>query len=460
LSSHGLSATRGFSAARDLLRALRDDHEAAAARFAWPRPEYFNWALDWFDRIAVDNTRVAVRAPGPARTSTSTSTNSVASATYAELSESSNRVANWLRRLGLRRGQRVLLMLDDQLAFCEVMLAVMKLGAVLVLVRATMTAADLTEAIGRAAPAFVVAAAHAAEAFSAAPPRATRVCVGDKVPGWHTYSDAYLERRSFSPDGDTRTDDPLLIHVASGKTGRIRMVCHTHAHPIGTLPGTYWSGLLPGDVHVAVTDAGSAEYVWANFFQPFNAEASVVAVRRTPDASARWLLDLLREERVSSLCATPTVWAALLRENCRLPSSVREAGALGAPLARDQADRARTAWGIDVRNGYGQAETGALIGVTAGLAARPGAIGKPLPGHSVVLIDPRTERPAAEGEEGEICVELAHRPVGLMSGCFGDTELALAPYRGRGFYRTGDLARSDAAGCLTYVGRVVDAVGC
>ncbi|HEU5427473.1 MAG TPA: AMP-binding protein [Actinocrinis sp.] len=450
MSSHGPSATRGFLAARDLLRALRDDHEAATARFSWPRPEYFNWALDWFDRIAVDNTRVALRVPGPA------STNSV---TYAELSESSNRVANWLRRLGLRRGQRVLLMPDDQLAFCEVMLAVMKLGAVLVLVRATITAADLSEAIGRAAPALIIAAGHATDTLTAAKPRATRVCVGDKVPGWRAYTDAYLERRSFSPDGVTRTDDPLLIYAASGKAGRVRMVCHTHAHPIGTLPGTYWTGLLPGDVHVAVTDAGSAEHVWSSFFQPFNAEASVVAVRWTPDAPARSLLDVLGEERVSSLCATPAAWTSLLREDGRPPTSLRETRSLGTPLARDLADRARTAWGIDLRNGYGQAETGALIGVTAGLAApRPGAIGKSLPGYSIVLIDPRTAKPSAEGEEGEICVELAHRPVGLMSGCFGDTESAMASYRGSGFYRTGDLANRDAAGCLTYAGRVADAV--
>lgn len=444
MSSHGLSATRGFSAARDLLRSLRDDHEAATARFAWPRPEYFNWALDWFDRIAVDNTRVALRV-----------TNSI-SVTYAELSESSNRVANWLRRLGLRRGQRVLVMLDDQLAFCEVMLAVMKLGAVLVLVRATMTAADLSEAIGRAAPALVIAAGHATEL--AAQPRAIRVCVGEKVPGWHAYADAYLERRSFTPDHVTRTDDPLLIYATSGNKGRVRMVCHTHAHPIGTLPGTYWSGLLPGDVHVAVTD-GPAERVWSSFFQPFNAEASVVAVQWTPDAPARKLLDVLGEERVSSLCAMPTAWASLLREKCRLPTSLREARSLGAPLTRDLADRSRAAWGIDIRNGYGQAETGALIGATAGLAAQPGTIGKSLPGHSIVLIDPRTAEPSAEGEVGEICVELAHRPVGLMSGCFGDAESAITPYRGGGgVYRTGDLAHYDATGCLTYVGRVADAV--
>ncbi|HXR69846.1 AMP-binding protein [Actinocrinis sp.] len=449
MSSHTLSATRGFLAARDLLRALRDDYEAATARFSWPRPEHFNWALDWFDRIAVDNTRIALRVPG------AVSTNSV---TYAELSESSNRVANWLRRLGLRRGQRVLLMLDDQLAFCEVMLAVMKLGAVLVLVRATTTAADLSEAIGRAAPALIIAAGQATDTLTAVKPRAIRVCVGDKVPGWHAYTDAYLERRSFSPDGVTRIDDPLLIYATAGKAGRVRMVCHTHAHPIGTLPGTYWTGLLPGDVHVAVTDAGSAEHVWSTFFQPFNAEASVVAVRWTPDAPARLLLDVLGEERVSSLCVTSAAWASLLREDGRLPASIREARSLGAPLARDLADRARTDWGIDVRNGYGQAETGALIGVTAGLTAQPGAIGKSLPGHSIVLINPRTAQPSPQGEEGEICVELAHRPVGLMSGCFGDTESAMASYRGGGFYRTGDLAHSDAAGCLTYAGRVADSV--
>lgn len=443
MSSHGLSATRGFLAARDLLRALRDDPEAAAARFSWPRPEHFNWALDWFDRIAVDNTRVALRMPDPSNPNC---------VTYAELSESSSRVANWLRRLGLRRGQRVLLLLDDQLAFCETMLAVMKLGAVLVLVRATMATADVNEVIGRVGPAFIIAAAHLTDAVSAAPLRATRICVGAKVPGWHAYTDAYLERRSFRADDVTAVDDPLLIYIASGEAGRIRMTCHTHAHPIGTLPGTYWSGLLPGDVHVAVTHPGSAEHAWSSFFEPFNAEASIVAVRWADDAPTQSLSDVLGEERVSSLSATPAAWAALIREKGRLPASLREARSVGAPLTLDLADRARAAWGIDVRGGYGQAETGTLIGVTRSLAARPGAIGKPLPGCFIVLLDPRTGAPAMEGE---ICVELAHRPVGVMSGYFGDADATAASRRG-GFYRTGDFARRDAAGCLSYAGRVAD----
>ncbi len=443
MSSHGLSATRGFLAARDLLRALRDDHEAATARFCWPRPDHFNWALDWFDRVAVDNTRVAVRA---------LDLSNQKSATYAELSESSSRVANWLRRLGLRRGQRVLLLLDDQLAFCEATLAVMKLGAVLVLARATMTAAAVNEVIGRVGPAFVIAAAHLADALPAAQPRATRICVGGKVPGWRAYTDAYLERRSFSPDGVTAVDDPLLIYIAPGSAGRIRMVCHTHAHPIGTLPGTYWSGLLPGDVHVAVTYPGSPEHAWSSFFEPFNAEASIVAASWTDGASVRSLLDVLREERVSSLCAMPAAWAALIRAKGRLPTSLREARSVGGPCTSDLAERARAAWGIEVREGYGQAETGALIGVTQSVAAGPGAIGKPLPGHSIVLLDPRTGQPAAEGE---ICVELAQSPAGLMSGYFADAEATAASCRG-GFFRTGDLARRDAADCLTYVGRVAD----
>lgn len=443
MSSHGLSATRGFLAARDLLRALRDDHEAAAARFTWPWPEHFNWALDWFDRIAVDNTRVAIRVPDPANPS---------SVTYAELSESSSRVANWLRRLGLRRGQRVLLLLDDQLAFCETMLAVMKLGAVLVLVRATMATADVNEVIGRVGPAFIIAAAHLTDALPAVAPRARRICVGGKVPGWHVYTDAYLERRSFSADGATAVGDPLLIYIASSSAGRIRMICHTHAHPIGTLPGTYWSGLLPGDVHVAITLPGSAEHAWSSFFEPFNAEASIVAVRWTDDAPARSLFEALSEERVSSLCAMPTAWAALIRAKGRLPTSLREARSVGVPLAPDLAGRARAAWGIDVRGGYGQAETGALIGVTQSLAAQPGTIGKPLPGCSVVLLDPRTGEPAPEGE---ICVELAQHPAGVMSGYFGDAEATAASCRS-GFYRTGDLARRDAAGCLSYAGCVTD----
>jgi acetyl-CoA synthetase len=423
LSSHGLRATRGFLAARDLLQALRDDHEAAAARFSWPRFEHFNWALDWFDRICVDNTRAAVRV-------------NTTTVTYAELSESSNRVANWLRRLGLRRGQRILLLLDDQLAFCEVMLAAMKLGAVLVLARASLAATDVVDRVG---PAFIIAALHLADGLVGVDSPATRICVGGRLPGWRTYSDAYLERRSFSPEGLTRVDDPFLITPASFGGGR--MVCHTHAMPIGTLPGTYWSGLLPGDVHAAVASPGSAEHVWSSFFEPFNAEASVVAVPGSGDGA---LVDTLAEERVSSLCAPPTVWASLSRQDVQLPPSLRETRSLGC-LGRDLVEGARTVWGVNLRAGYGQAETGVLIGTTAGAPAEPGAIGRPLPGCPVVLRDPHADEPS---HEGEICVDLTPRPAGIMSGYLDDADATAASRRG-GFHRTGDFARRDAAGCLT-----------
>ena len=447
MSSHDSSPTHGFLAARDLLHALWDDHDAAVARFAWPRPEHFNWALDWFDRVAVDNTRIALRTlDGGAMTAVS----------YAELSECSNRVANWLRRLGVRRGQRILIMLDVQIAAWEAILAAMKLGAVVVPLSATVSATDLKDVLCCGEISCVITADRFTDAFAAAAPRTTRICVGEKVSGWHGYSDAYAERRSFLPACDTSADDPLFIYLTAGTTARPKMVCHTHAsYPIGALSAMYWSGLLPGDVHLDLAPPGSTAHAWSSLFGPFNAEATVVAMNVSADTSPRPLLDALDQQRVSSLCAPPAAWSMLVQhEPGERPRALREACSIGAPLIPDVIERVRSAWGITVRDGYGQTETSVQIGATVGLPPRVGAMGKPLPGHCVVLIDPVTGAPS---HQGEICIDLALRPVGLMTGYFGDAEATARTFVD-GYFHTGDLARRDAEGFLTYAGRDDDLV--
>jgi acetyl-CoA synthetase len=491
VSSHDASATTGFLAARDLLHALWDDHDAAVARFVWPRPPYFNWALDWFDRVAVDNTRTALRmidAWG------------VTAVSYAELSECSNRVANRLRRLGLRRGQRVLLMLDNQVAVWETILAAMKLGAVVMPIPAAISAFDLKDVLSRPAIGAsgtgasvigargiggdgttageiggdgtaageisasdastgdagggkigsdgidcIITADRYVDAFSTAAPRTIRICVGERVAGWHCYADAYAERREFTPDGDTAADDPLFIHLTSGTTG-LKLACHTHAgYPIGTLPAMYWSGLLPGDVHLNVAEPGSARHTWSSFFGPFNAEATVVAVNASADVSPGKLREVLDQQRVSSLCAPPAVWEMLARDDSgSRPTALREACSIGAPLASDLVELVHGAWGIHVRNGYGQTETAVQIGATVGLPVRPGALGRPLPGCPVVLLDPRTGKLS---QEGEICVDLAQRPINLITEYLGDRQATTGSFAD-GYYHTGDFARRDPEGWL------------
>ncbi len=446
-SSHDSSATSSFLAARDLLHTLWDEHDAAVARFAWPTPARFNWALDWFDQVAVDNTRTALRLIDAGSGAASTD-----AVSYAELSESSNRVANWLRRNGLRRGQQVLLMLDARIAVWEVMLAAMKLGAVVVPLPTTVSPVDLINVLRRTEIACVVTADHLTDLFSPLAPRTIRVCVGEKTAGWCHYASAYAERRVFVPSGDTNADDLLFIYLTAGTTSRPKMVCHTHtSYPIGSLSGMYWSGLLPGDVHVDAAVPGQAVHAWSSLFGPFNAEATVVSVKLSAVGAPNTLLEVLDKQRVSSLCAPPATWEALIeKELGSRPKALREACSIGAPLTADVIEKVRAAWGVTVRDGYGQTETTPQVGMTVGLPGRPGAMGKPLPGYRVELIDPRTGEPSSEGE---VCIELARRPAGLMSGYFRDAETTAGRFVD-GYYHTGDLARRDSEGYLTYEGRI------
>lgn len=434
------AATAEFLKARDLLLNLRDDYEAAYAQFTWPQLETFNWALDWFDRIAVDNRQPALIVAGD---------NWPVTVSYAELSERSNRVANWLRRHGVRRGDRVLLMLDNQVATWEILLAAMKLGAVVLPTYLSASAADLADRMQRGRVRHVITTSARTDAFASVPAEVTRFCVGDETAGWLCYDDAYAEEAVFRPDAPTRGDELLFLYFTSGTTSRPKLVAHTHtSYPVGHLSGMYWNGLLPGDVHLNVSAPGWAKHAWSSFFGPFNAGATVLSVNTGGSPTA--LLDALVVHQVNSFCAPPTVWRLLIQQElARWPVTVREVCSVGEPLNAEVIEQVRQAWGRTVRDGYGQSETTAQIGNPPGFPLRPGAMGVPLPGYDIALVDPQTGRPDSEGE---ICVDLSRRPVGVMTGYLDDPEKNAATFA-NGYYHTGDIAFRDADGYLTYIGR-------
>jgi acetyl-CoA synthetase len=436
--------TERFRAARDLLLELRADHDAAYTRFRWPRFETFNWALDWFDPVARDSSRPALRIVDG---------DTVASLTYAELSERSGQVANWLRGRGVARGNRVLVMLDNRFATWEILLAVMKLGAVVIPTYTTISATDLADRLGRGGVTHVIAVDVLARRFAGIADHLTRISVGGSVAGWASYSDAYAERVAFTPDGTTYADDPLFLYFTSGTTSRPKLALHTHvSYPVGHLSSMYWNGVRPGDLHLNISAPGWAKHAWSSFFAPFNAEATLLTVNTGADPAPD-VLDALLTQRVTTFCAPPTVWRMLVQQDLRRrPVALREAGSVGEPLNPEVIDQVRRAWGLTVRDGYGQSETTAQIGNTPGLAVRPGSMGKPLPGYRIVLVDPLTGEP---GAEGEICVDLADRPVGVMPGYLGDPEKNARTFAGA-LYHTGDIGRRDADGYLTYVGRSDD----
>jgi acetyl-CoA synthetase len=459
-ASSPASGPGALRAARDLLLAHRTEYAAAVARFAWPALDEFNWALDWFDAIAAEHPeRLALRVVGDDGSDETLS--------YAAMAARSAQVANWLRGLGVRRGDHVLLMLGNIVPLWEVMLAAMKLGAVIIPASTLLQPADLADRISRGHVRHVIAEAAHTPKFAEISGEWTRVVVGSAGPGsdgtgsdgtggWHAYADSSSASAEFTPDGTTKASDPLLLYFTSGTTSKPKLVGHTHvSYPVGHLSTMYWIGIQPGDVHLNISSPGWAKHAWSNFFAPWNASATILILNQSR-FNAQGLLKALGDCGVTTFCAPPTVWRMLIQADLSAADVdvdvLRECVAAGEPLNPEVIDQVRKAWGITVRDGFGQTETTAQVGNPPGQPLKPGSMGRPLPGYPVVLVDPVTGAP---GRDGEICLDLSRRPLGLMTGYADDAERDAEAMRG-GYYHTGDVASQDEDGYITYVGRTDD----
>lgn len=435
-----------FLAARDFLLAHRNDYATAVRDFRWPQFDEFNWALDYFDAMAAGNQTPAlwiVEEDG-----------SEQRYSFAELAERSNRVANHLRERGVRRGERILLMLGNHIALWETMLAAFKLGAVVIPATALLTADDLRDRLERGGVRHLVVGSEHAGKFAGLAEGCTRICVGAPVAGWIGHDSAADYPTEFQVDGPTRASDPLLLYFTSGTTSKPKMVLHSHqSYPVGHLSTLYWIGLQPGDVHLNISSPGWAKHAWSCFFAPWNAGACVF-IHNTARFNAKALLGVLEQYGVTSLCAPPTVWRMLIQEDlagCRERLRLRELVGAGEPLNPEIIEQIQEAWGLPLRDGFGQSETTALVGNTPGQPLKPGSMGRPLPGYSVCMLDPD----GAPASEGEVALPLDPQPLGLMLG-YEDSPEKTAEVMRDGYYRTGDTAAIDADGYITFVGRADD----
>jgi acetyl-CoA synthetase len=432
-----------FVAARDLLLACREDYERACREFRWPELDRFNWALDYFDPMARGNDRPALWIVDESGSEIRLS--------FAEMAARSNRTANHLRRLGVARGDRVLIMLGNIAPLWETMLAAIKLGAVIVPATPLLSRDDLRDRFRRGYIRHVVAGAADSDKFADIPGDYTKIAVGGTVPGWRRYEDGYGMPAAFTPDGETKAGDPLLLYFTSGTTARPKLVLHSHqSYPVGHLSTMYWLGVEPGDVHLNISSPGWAKHAWSSFFAPWNAAAAVLMINQ-PRFDAGKLLDAIERCRVTTFCAPPTVWRMLIQQDLKdWTPSLREVLGAGEPLNPEIIEQVRAAWGLVVRDGYGQTETTLQIGNMKGQQVKPGAMGRPAPGYRVRLLD----LDGSEQQEGEICLSRDPPPLGLMQG-YQDEDGALVPLQGA-IYRTGDIATIDAEGYFIYVGRADD----
>ncbi len=426
-----MNPTQAFLAARDFLVANREDYERAYAGFRWPELPEFNWALDYFDVLARGNAQEALCVVPDA--------GAPEHSTFAELSDRSSRAASFLRRAGVSRGDRILVMLPNTTALWEITLAAMKLGAVVSPTSTLLTASDLADRIERGRMRCVVTDDAGVQSLDAVAGNCIRILVGAKAAGWLSWADAETETAHFRPDGATRADDPFLLYFTSGTTARPKMVLHTHAsYPVGHLSTMYWIGMREGDRHCNISSPGWAKHAWSSFFAPWNAGASVFA----PAAArfdAKRTLALLAEHRVASLCAPPTVWRMLVLEDLTAyPVQLRELVGAGEPLNPEVIEKVKRAWGVTIRDGYGQTETTAQIANTPGQPVRAGSMGRPLPGYRIALLD-EDGRPA---EEGEIAIALEAAAGSDHGGIRGrpraqrrDARRRLVPHVGHGIPR-------------------------
>jgi acetyl-CoA synthetase len=433
-----------FLAARDLLLRLMEDLAGANAQFRWPAPEYFNWARDYFDPLAARTDRAALCVADEAGRVTSLS--------YRELSQRSSRVAAFLQDCGLGAGDRILVMLGNVAPLWECMLAAMKLGAVVIPATTLLQKDELLDRLERGQVRAIITDDACAPRFEGLPGAPLRICVGAAPRGWRGYAEADGAADEPRAVPRTRASDLLLLYFTSGTTARPKLVAHTHlSYPVGHLSTMYWIGLRAGDVHLNLSSPGWAKHAWSCFFAPFNAGATVLAYHYARFDPAK-LLDLLVAQRVTTFCAPPTVWRMLIQQDLpRWKVGLRELVSAGEPLNPEVIEQVQRAWGLTIRDGFGQTETTAAVGNPPGQPLVPGAMGRPLPGYDIALLDVEG-RP---GEEGEVCIALEPRPAGLMTGYLDDAARTAAVMHD-GYYHTGDVAARGKDGYLTYVGRMDD----
>ncbi|PPI40855.1 MULTISPECIES: AMP-binding protein [unclassified Rathayibacter] len=440
-----MNPTGSFRAARDTLLQHRTDAVAANEAFQWPDVgPRFNWAVDWFDAIAIGNERPAlwiVEEDG-----------SEEKYSFDRMRWRSDEVAAWLHSVGVEQGDHVMLMLGNRLELWESMLAIMKLGAVILPTTTLLSPADLADRLERGEVAHVIADASETAKFDEMEGGFGRIAVGGAVEGWLDYADS-LEPFGISPTVVVESSDPCLIYFTSGTTSKPKMVVHTHeSYPVGHLSTMYWLGVQPGDVHMAISSPGWGKHAWSCFFAPWNAEATVFVYnysRFSPTALHRQL----DRAEVTTFCAPPTVWRMLIQSALGAkPRALTEILSAGEPLNPEVIATVEREWGLTIRDGYGQTETTAIIANPPGAPVVPGAMGRALPGVAIALVDPLTGEPASTGE---ICLDLSVEPVNLMSGYLGDedrTERA----RADGYFHTGDVAVRAVDGTITFVGRTDD----
>jgi len=433
------------------------DYAQTYRDFSWEVPEYHNFAFDVVDRWGEDAQQLAMlwlNERGDEKR-----------ITFREFTTRSNQVGNALRTLGIRQGDRVLIILPRVPEWWEAVLGCMKVGAISIPGTTLLTSKDVGYRIQSAEASAVITDAEGAtkleQVMDECPSLRVKLLLGDEREGWVNYTRVVASASAELKRERTRGDDPMMIYFTSGTVGYPKMVLHTHvSYSIGHIvTGKYWLSLRPTDLHWNLSDTGWAKAAYSNLFGPWNMGSALFTFDGRGRFDPRQTLELLERYPITTFCAPPTAYRLLVLENLSRYklSSLRHCVGAGEPLNPEVIESWQRGTGQLVRDGYGQTETVILAANFPSMRVKPGSMGKPAPGFTLGVIDDEG-REVPAGTEGDIAVKLTPtRPVGLFREYWHNPEATANTIRGD-WYVTGDRALKDEEGYFWFVGRADDVI--
>ncbi|WP_376793546.1 acyl-CoA synthetase [Thermogemmatispora sp.] len=438
------------------------DYEVERRTFHIDVPEYFNFAVDIIGKWAQDPKKIAVHWLGQQ--------GEERQITFAEFAERSSRAANAFAALGLKKGDRVLVMLPRLPEWWESVLGLMKLGVIFIPCTTLLTSKDLQYRAEVAEAQGLITDREGAEKFDQVREQCPTVkqailVDGEARPGWTSYHEILAAASPDFTGPKTRSDDPCLVYFTSGTVGYPKMVLHTQAsYPLGhTITGKYWLDLHEDDLLWNLSETGWAKWAWSNFFGPWVMGTAIFVQDARGKFNPLETLELLHRYPITVLCAPPTAYRMLVLEEPLTylkehpPRALRHCVGAGEPLNPEVIRQWQEATGMTIRDGYGQTETVLLCGNFPPLEVKPGSMGKPSPGFEVAVID-HEGKELPPGAEGDIAVRIKpERPRWLFQEYWRNPEASAACIRGD-WYITGDRAYRDEDGYLWFVGRADDVI--
>ena len=387
--------------------------------------------------------------------------------TFQDMKKESARTANYFKSLGIKRGDRVMLVLKRHYQYWFSVLALHKLGAVAIPATNQLLEKDFTYRFqaGNVKAIICTADGDVADAVDAAaakcPDLATKILVNGNREGWRDFNEEYgmysshFARTEDAPCGS----DPMLMFFTSGTSGYPKLAAHNYKYPLGHfITAKYWHRVNPDGLHLTISDTGWAKSSWGKIYGQWLCEAAIF-VYDFDRFDAEKILPMFAKYNITTFCAPPTMYRMLAKQDLSRfdLSSIEHASTAGEALNPEVYRQFQKATGLDIMEGFGQSESTLIIGNLNGSAHKLGSMGKPVPLYKVHLLDIDGNE-VDTGESGEICIDISNGlPCGLSYGYEGSPEITAETWRD-GFYHTGDLAWKDEDGFYWYVGRADDVI--